>query len=169
VILIGVARRVFISFQHEDRQQASGFNLLQWNPNVPVEFVGRHLLSPVDSKDPTYIRTKIREQLEGTSVTVVLIGGNTAESEWVDFEIRESIARGNGVIGIFLKGHENARVPPALVEAGIPVIGWDPDKFADAIERAALIAGRPDLGPPKQTSGDGGGQGGVVIGPRCAR
>lgn len=164
-----MARRVFISFQHEDRQQASGFNLLQWNPNVPVEFVGRHLLSPVDSEDPTYIRAKIREQLEGTSVTVVLIGGKTADSEWVDFEIRESIARGNGVIGIRLRSHEEAPIPPTLVEAGIPVIVWDPDKFADAIERAALIAGRPELGPPKQTGGGGGGEGAGGVGSRCSR
>lgn len=154
-------RRVFLSFQHEDRQQASGFNLLRWNPNVPVEFVGRHLLSPVDSENPDYIRAKIREQLDGTSVTVVLIGGSTADSEWVDFEIRESIARGNGVIGIRLKGHENARIPPALAEAGARVIGWDPDTFADAIERAALIAGRPELGPPEGSGGGGSGKGGA--------
>jgi len=147
-----MVRRIFISFQHDDKLQAQGFNLLRWNPNVPVEFVGRHLLSPVDSRDPNYIRAKIREMLNGTSVTVVLIGKNTADSEWVDFEIRESLARGNGVLGIRLKGAEDAAVPPALIEAGAKVIDWNPDTFADEIERAALIAGRPELGPPSSRS-----------------
>ena len=168
MIPVTVPRRVFISFQHEDRQQASGFNLLRWNPNVPVEFVGRHLLSPVDSENPDYIRAKIREQLDGTSVTVVLIGGSTADSEWVNFEIRESVARGNGVIGIRLKGHENAGIPPALVEDGGRILEWDPDKFADAIERAALIAGRPELGPPRLSGGNNVGGGAAGSG-QCSR
>ena len=148
-----MARRVFISYQHEDRAQASGFNLLRWNPNVDFEFVGRHLLSPVESEDPGYIRRKIREELHGSSVTAVLIGEGTAESYWVDFEIRESLERGNGLIGIRLKGHEDAPIPPALLEAGARVIDWLPDRFAEEIEMAALIAGRPELGPPERSSG----------------
>ena len=39
-----MARRIFISYQHEDRARAKGFNLLRWNENCDIEFVGRHLL-----------------------------------------------------------------------------------------------------------------------------
>lgn len=151
-----MGRRIFISFQHDDINQAKGFNLLRWNPNVPVEFVGRHLLSPVESKDEQYIRTKIREMLDGTSVTVVLIGQKTAESDWVDYEIRTSANRGNGLLGIRLKGAENAEIPPALEDAGAKVINWKPDDFADEIERSALIAGRPELEPPPARSAPAG-------------
>jgi hypothetical protein len=151
-----MGRRIFISFAHEDKQQAQGFALLQWNPNVNFEFVGRHLLSPVESNDEAYIKSKIREKLEGTSVTVVLIGPTTGESEWVDFEIRESLERGNAVIGIRLKGAEGASVPQALRDNGCRVINWEPGDFSDEIERAALIAGRPVLGvAPKGGSGRG--------------
>lgn len=144
-----MARRIFISFQHDDIMQAKGFNLLRWNPNVPVEFVGRHLLSPVKSQNEQYVKSKIREQLKGASVTVVLIGRRTANSEWVDYEIRASLEQGMGVVGIRLKDQENAKVPPALLEAGAKVINWDPDVFADEIERAALIVGRPALEAPQ--------------------
>jgi hypothetical protein len=147
-----MGRRVFISYQHDDVQQAKGFNLLRWNSNVDFDFVGRHLLSPVESEDPQYIRSKIREQLNGTSVTVVLIGQNTASSEWVDYEIRASMERGNGVIGIHLKGAENAETPPALNEVGGQVVDWNPDAFSDEIEAAAVIAGRPELEPPSPRS-----------------
>jgi len=147
-----LARRIFISFQHDDKLQAQGFNLLRWNPNVPVEFVGRHLLSPVDSKDPNYIRSKIREMLDGTSVVVVLIGHATADSDWVDYEIRAGLAQEKGVVGIRLKGAENAEIPQALREAEAKVIDWNPDVFADEIERAALIADRPQLEPPPRRS-----------------
>ena len=77
-------RRIFISYQHEDEMKAKGFNLLRWNKNVDIEFVGRHLLSPVDSGNRDYITRKIKEQLHGTSVTVVLIGSKTHESDWVN-------------------------------------------------------------------------------------
>src|SRR3954451_12062085 len=78
-----LSRRVFISYQHRDHGKASGFNLLRWNRNVDLEVSARHLLSPVDSRDPDYISRKIREQIHGTSVTVVLVGRDTADSDWI--------------------------------------------------------------------------------------
>ena len=145
--MLPTPRRVFISTAYEAANQARGFKLLQWNPNVDFEFVTRDLLSPVDSRDPEYIKSSIRERLNGTSVTAVLIGQTTAQSGWVPWEIEESVARGNGIIGIRLKGQDDAPIPQALKDAGARIINWDVDKFSDEIEKAALIAGRPELGP----------------------
>lgn len=135
-----MARRIFISFQHDDRMKAKGFNLLRWNKNVDFEFVGRHLLDPVDSTNSDYIRSKIKEEMAGTSVTVVLIGKNCADSDWVADEIRWSQEKGNGLLGIRLE--DGCKVPDALTDAGAEVIGWDPHTFDGAIERAAAAAGR---------------------------
>ena len=148
-----MARRIFVSFAYEDADQARGFNLLPWNRNVDFDFVERHLITPADSENPDYIKSRIRDEMNGTSATVVLIGNHTADSEWVDFEIRESVAKGNAVIGIRLKGAENAPVPPALLEAGTKILDWEPHTFSDEIERAILIAGRPPLGPPTISAG----------------
>lgn len=46
------------------------------------------------------IKNWINRQLEGTSVTVVLVGKQTCSSRWVKYEIDQSIARGNGLLGI---------------------------------------------------------------------
>lgn len=46
------------------------------------------------------IKKWINEQLHGTSVTVVLIGNETAERDWVHYEIKKSIERGNGIVGV---------------------------------------------------------------------
>jgi hypothetical protein len=40
--------------------------------------------------------------LEGTSVTVVLIGYETNDREYVDYEIEQSYKRGNGMLGIYI-------------------------------------------------------------------
>jgi hypothetical protein len=135
-----MSRRIFISFQHDDRMRAKGFNLLRWNKNVAVEFVGRHLLDPVDSTNRDYVRSKIKEEMTGTSVTVVLIGKNCADSDWVADEIRWSQEKGNGLLGILLD--DGCRVPEALTDAGVEVIGWHPHAFETAIERAGTAAGR---------------------------
>ena len=43
------------------------------------------------------IKNWIDKQLEGTSVTVVLVGEKTYSSEWVKYEIKKNIERGNGL------------------------------------------------------------------------
>lgn len=141
-----MARRVFISYQHGDRGKAQGFNLLRWNKNVDLEFSAHHLLSPVTSDDAGYVSQKIREQIHGTSVTVVLVGRDTAESAWVRREIEWSLQKEkpNGVLAIRID--PNAPIPEALTECGAEVIDWlapaDTGEFEEAIERAALTAGR---------------------------
>jgi len=142
-----MARRIFISYQHADRDQAKGFALLQWNQKVDVEFVGRHLLDPVDSTNRDYIRECVKDQIKGTSVTVVLIGDETVTSDWVRHEIGWSLEKEkpNGVLGIRLKGKETSPVPETLNECGAEVIDWQPNQFQDAIDRAADQAGRAAL------------------------
>ena len=38
--------------------------------------------------------------MEGTSVTVVLVGEKSCSSRWVKYEIKQSIKRGNGLLGV---------------------------------------------------------------------
>ncbi len=146
-----MVRRIFISYQHEDQMKAKGFNLLRWNKHVDVEFVGRHLLDPVDSNNETYIRQKVMEQLTGSSVTVVLIGKKTCDSEWVHWEIEKSLAKEkpNGILAIRLEADAplpvGSPVGDALSDAGAEIIDWDPHKFAAAIERAFAAARRAQV------------------------
>ena len=113
-----MARRVFMSYQHRDHGRATGFNLMRQSPNVAADFSVRHLLKPVDSTNDGYIGTKIREQLGGTSATVVLIGKDTHKSDWVAKEIEWSLAkdRPNGLLGILID--PDATIPGALKEYG---------------------------------------------------
>lgn len=54
----------------------------------------------IEREGDAAIERWIAGQLKYTSVTVVLIGAETAERDWVDHEIRESWARGNGIVGV---------------------------------------------------------------------
>ncbi|MDD3042720.1 MAG: TIR domain-containing protein [Methanosarcinaceae archaeon] len=143
-----MARRIFISYQHADQMSAKAFNLQGKNSKINFDFIGRHLLDPVNSENEGYIKRKIHEQITGTSVTIVVIGKETAYSEWVAWEIRESLKKNNpnGIVGVLLKDvtppPRDSPVGKALYEAGAEIVEWKQDKIEAAIERAAKATGR---------------------------
>ena len=100
-----MARRVFFSFHyerdiwrasivrnswltHEDREEA-GF----WDASIWEE---------AKRKGDEAIKRLIRESLNGTSVTAVLIGAETSGRRWVRYEISESCKRGSGILGVYI-------------------------------------------------------------------
>jgi hypothetical protein len=77
-------------------------------------------------------------------VTVVLIGAETSQRKFVVYEIEQSIARGNGLLVIYISGIKDCNgntdsqglIPWRLVEAGAPTYYWDRDRFGEWIEAA---------------------------------
>jgi MTH538 TIR-like domain (DUF1863) len=56
----------------------------------------------VKKKGDSAIEAWIDEQLKGTSVTVILIGAETSERNYVGTEIVKSHTKGNGLLGIYI-------------------------------------------------------------------
>jgi len=152
-----VARRVFFSFHFE--RDIWRVNQVR-NSNVvagyeKAGFFDHSEYQEVKQRGDAAIRRKIRQRLAGTTVTVVLIGSETAQRDWVRFEIDESIAQRNGFLGIYIHHLEDqggnsswSWWPPTkpFVPPGIdfPCYDWDEDvdKFRRAIEDAGRRADR---------------------------
>jgi hypothetical protein len=150
-----MARRVFFSFHFDDSWRANQVRMANVVGGAEVAGFYDHSLYEEKKRGGHAIRREILKQLDGTSVTVVLIGTRTAERPWVDFEIRESVKRDNGLVGIaihhlsapswpgapaYLWGPSPAGKWPSALPAGTPVYIWDPKKrdgFARVIEEAA--------------------------------
>jgi len=90
----------------------------------------------VKKQTPEAIRQWINKQLEGTSVTVVLIGAKTSESQWVRYEIKESRRRGNALLGIYIHqlkdqyGKTDQKGKDPFAELGcpsVPIYDWVDD------------------------------------------
>ncbi|HNL88163.1 MAG: TIR domain-containing protein [Nitrospira sp.] len=58
--------------------------------------------------DPA-VHELINRGLEGTTVTAVLIGSQTASRKYVNYEIERSIQRGNGLLGIYIHDLKDQR------------------------------------------------------------
>ncbi len=111
-----------------------------------VPFLDSSLWEEAKKKDDAAIKNMIDEALKGTSVTVVLIGTDTANRKYVKYEIAQSIARGNGILGVRIHGIENQHgltSSPGPVPAGVEtVIAWNRSTFGASVEKAALAAGK---------------------------
>lgn len=53
------------------------------------------------------IKNWIDKQLNGTTVTIVLIGEDTLKRPYVQYEIRESLKRNNAVLGVYIHRIKN--------------------------------------------------------------
>lgn len=147
---------VFISFDHADQQQVGGFKLLKNNPRHPLDFQDHSLKDAVRDRGGTPIthlptdprskpvRDEIIRKFDRASRLVVLIGDNTHNSAWVNWEIntfyelKEPLSGGNTwkrIRGMTLKGSEQANIPNALYNGrSTQWLSWDPealDKWLD--------------------------------------
>lgn len=96
-----MARRVFFSFKYKDVSRAMVVrNSWVTQGCEAAGFVDKADFEKIKKQGDQAIRNWIDKQLEGTSVTVVLVGEKTCASRWVKYEIEQSKKRGNGLLGV---------------------------------------------------------------------
>lgn len=96
-----MARKVFFSFKYEDLSRAKVVRD-NWvsQEREAAGFIDAAGFEKLEKQGDGAIWNWIDRQLEGTSVTVVLVGNQTCSSRWVKYEIKKSIEMGNGLLGI---------------------------------------------------------------------
>ena len=98
-----MARRVFFSFHYERDVWRAGVVRNSWLTKPDRETAGffdAGIWEEAKKKGDAAVKKMIDDALVGTSVTAVLIGAETATRPYVKYEIDQSIARGNGLLGI---------------------------------------------------------------------
>lgn len=99
-----MARRVFFSFHHEADcwrvNQVRMANVVGGFENAG--FYDESEYDDLRTKGEAAIRAAIRKKLDRSSVTVVLVGAFTAFREWVQWEVNESVKRGNGLLAVYI-------------------------------------------------------------------
>lgn len=146
-----MARRVFFSFKYKDVSRAMVVrNCWVTQGREAAGFIDAADFEKVKRKGDAAIKAWIDGQLKGTSVTAVLVGAKTCSSRWVKYEIEQSIARGNGLLGIDVSKIEdldgNTTDRCGRIPAGYEFYLWNNDagykNIGSWIEKAAKDAGR---------------------------
>jgi len=145
-------RRVFFSFKYKQDVSRAMVVRNSWvtQEREAAGFIDAADFEKLKRQGDTAIKNWIDKQLEGTSVTVVLVGEKTCSSRWVKYEIEKSIEKGKGLLGIDiskikdLQGNRSERC--GQIPKGYDFYLWNNDdgynKMCDWIEKAAKEAGR---------------------------
>lgn len=103
-------RRVFFSFHF----QRDSFKVSQirnsWLGNRAFEgqpYLDKAAWESIERRGDAAIKNWIDSQMNGTSVTVVLIGSETLQRRWVRYEMQRTLERGAGLLGVSLAGMTN--------------------------------------------------------------
>jgi Thoeris protein ThsB, TIR-like domain len=144
-----MARRVFFSFHYSNdiwrANQVRNCNVIAGVDTAG--FFDHSEYEEAKKQGGEGIRRMILKNLKNTSVTVVLIGSETASRPWVRYEVQQSIARKNGLLGIHIHHLKNQHGNPSFWRGSKPTVAlgtefpcydWDGDldRFRRAIEAA---------------------------------
>jgi len=145
-----MARRVFFSFHYDNdiwrANQVRMANVVA-GPDV-AGFFDHSEYEEAKKAGNEGIKRMILKHLKNTSVTVVLIGSQTAYRPWVRYEIEQSIAQNNGFLGIYIHhlknqdGLTSVRGPKPTVPYGVEFPGYDWDRDLERFKKEIEAAGK---------------------------
>ena len=148
-----MARRVFFSFHYQ--RDIWRVNQIRNVPEIigvaAAGFSDASLWEEAKKKGDAAVKKLIDEGLQNTSVTVVCIGAKTAGRKYINYEIAQSLEKGNGLVGIqihHLKDKDGnvdpvGAKPPQIEKAGFKGYKYvDHEKLAARIDEAAELAGK---------------------------
>lgn len=97
-----VKRRIFASYHHGGDQAYYDAFSSKFCDNYEV-VTDNSLERAVDSEDVDYVIRRIREgYITGTSCTILLVGNDTWGRKYVDWEIKATLDKEHGLIGVYL-------------------------------------------------------------------
>lgn len=100
-----MARSVFYSFHYQNdisRVMTVRNRWVTYGGQTVYGIIDRADFEKVQRQGDAAIKRWIQSQLNGTSATVVLIGAETLKRPYVQYEICESLKRGNAIIGVYI-------------------------------------------------------------------
>jgi hypothetical protein len=118
-----VRHRIFISYHHGNDQTYYDNLSRVLHDQMDVVF-DNSLDRLIDSDNTDYVIQRIRDKfISGTSCTIVLCGAETFERKYVDWEIKATLDKEHGLIGIHLptavRGDQGGIVVPSRLHDNI--------------------------------------------------
>jgi len=133
-------RHVFISHHHADDDHVTkltnllgrnGFEIR--NSSIRAKPSNQARLDAKQIPERT-LKRLLRMKMSWAGTVIVLIGKETHERPWVDWEIRKANELGKRIVGVYTHGGTQADIPPAFEEFGDALVNWNSDSVIGAIE-----------------------------------
>lgn len=111
-----MARRTFFSFHYQPDVSRAQVVRNSWvtQDRQDAGFFDASVFEAKKREGVEILKRFLREALNGSTVTCVLAGTQTAARRWVRYEVVQSFRRGNGILCVFVDGIKNLQQLPAL-------------------------------------------------------
>jgi len=148
-------KNIFISHVHKNDDLLPKLKDLIGRAGMEVRDGSINSDKPNEAANPDYIKEKyLRPHIDWASTLVVLITKDTAQSDWVNWEIKYAVEQGKNVVGVFAQGATDADIPEELRKHGdAAVVGWQSERVVDAINGKITGWDDPATGSPRTTPG----------------
>ncbi|MBO0412535.1 TIR domain-containing protein [Enterococcus hulanensis] len=120
-----MSKRVFFSFYYENDLSRALVVKNNWalKENEESGFINKAEFERIKRDGEDSIRRWIDKQLAGTSVTVVLIGSETLDSKYVQYEIEQSYERGNAIMALKIGKVKNLSQKTSISQSVVKIVG----------------------------------------------
>ena len=152
-------RHLFISHHHKDDEAVSKLTKLCTdrgydvrNSSIRAKPANEDRLRRGAVKDET-IQRLLRMKISWATTVVVLIGKETHQRPWVNWEIDEANSQGKRIVGVYERGGTEADVPESLRKYGSAIVAWRFDGMIAAIDGKDNRFEKPDGSAAPAASG----------------
>ena len=139
---------IFISHLGENDDHVQGLKKRLKDQGYNVRNFSVDSTNHKDGRKPSdaVVQRLLQMRVKWSSTIICLIGPQTYQSKWVNYEIRLAHLKGKRIVGIYMHGCSNAvELPEAFKKYGGTPLGWNSiDKLGDAIEGKNMPAQNPD-------------------------
>ncbi len=137
-------KNVFISHYGQDDKQIGNLKNLLNDKGYTLKNSSIDSTKPNEAKNPDYISQLLRSRIQWAGTTIVLIGPKTHTRDWVNWEIDQSAKMGNRIVGVYIEGATDSKLPESFDKYGDALVGWNSKRAIDAIEGGCNNFENPD-------------------------
>jgi hypothetical protein len=115
--------KAFFSFCYDEDKGRVDTVYQEWkirHPNVILDCLDSMVAEQAKALGETEIKRAIREAVDQTRVTCVLVGAHTWQDRWVRYAIARSLERGSGLLAVRVNGIADPKTGRTTVA------GWNP-------------------------------------------
>lgn len=152
-------KNVFVSHHHKDDASVDGLtDMLSGkgyqlrNSSIRVKPENQQRLDQNKVSDETIARL-LRMKMRWASQVIVVIGKETHQRPWVNWEVKAAHQLGKPIIGVYENGlKDQVEIPANLRKYATSIVGWRSDSVIEALEGKSQFQ-NPDGTPSPRTDG----------------
>lgn len=123
---MGKEKHIFVSHYHTDAEKIEKLKSLLAKHGMKMKDSSIYeAKNPNNAHNEEYIKSLIRPKIDWAGTMIVLVGNNTSKSKYVNWEIEHAAREGKRIVGVYLPGESDSKLPDALIKYGNSLQKWD--------------------------------------------